>query len=388
MKQTHILQKTILIFAIVLHLTFYVSAHWTGWFDVFFEHVTKGQDFFQIPNGASAFLQGGSLRGIPPSGIPRYTNCCGVNDNVYHPLLTILIGVPLTMVSPDGAFLVWSILHLIMTIIIVWHMYKTFRNHPLIYGAISLYLVNSYHYYEIQHAQFHFLFTAACYFLITEIYKKGDTYTGGILFFLSLFIKPIGLLFIIPFLLVKFWKTLGLGLLVYFGLTIPMMYWEPGKYFIQNIIASIHGSFPSYNLYALSRLFPIPITYIDYLRNICAIGLVLCQILYKPRLFVIIMLWIIFQLIFYSGVYHYYFAITSFLVFLSIVTNSVKRSKFFWITIGLLTVPQPILFFHLSGDPAILPNNHLAMIAVYSVCTVVALTLLLIRNMSQRLVQQ
>lgn len=384
MKHRNVPWRIIFFIAVALHICLYISAYQTSWFDIFFEHVTKGQDFFQIPNGAAAFLHGGSLQGIPPTGVAPYTKCCGVNKNVYHPLLTLLIGAPLQLLSPDHAFLVWSIFHLIVTILIVWHMLTTFRKHPLVYGACSLFLLNSYHYYEIQHAQFHFLFTAASYFLFIQIHRKGDTRMGGLLFFVSLLIKPIGLLFVIPLLLAKFWKTVGIGLLGYVAVTVPLLYWEPGKYFIWNILANISGSYPNYNLYALSRLLPVPLAYIDGIRNICAVGLLLYQIKYKPRLLNVVMLWVVFQLIFYSGVYHYYYAITSFLVFFVIVTDSVERSKLFWITVASITIPPPIILFHLAGDPSVLPNKHLSIIAIYSVFTLCTFACFLIRNMSRR----
>lgn len=368
MRHKKNLLTVFLILAAALHLTFYISAHRTGWFGIFFDHVTRGQDFFQIPNGAKAFLQGGTLVGHPPSGIMRYAECCGVNDNVYHPLFSLLIGIPLQTLQPWTAFMIWTGIHLLISIGILVYVWHAFRRHPLLVPALTLYLANSYHYYEIQHAQFHFLITAAFIVMFLELHRRGDNYLSGFLLAFSLLVKPVGFLYVIPLLLAGHWRTVGIGTGLFVASTLPLFAWAPGKYYVDNIIDAMGTVYPSYNLMALVRVFPeIHLTDITFIRNACAVALLVYQIWRKPPVPVILMLWSIFQLLFYSGVYHYYFAMTSGLILVALVTNSLKRSLTSVTAIVLLTLPSfPVLYFRLAGDPAILPQEHLAVAALYS----------------------
>jgi hypothetical protein len=361
-----------LVAAIIIHLLFYVSARSTGWFDPFFEHVTPGQDFFQIPNGAAAYLSGGTLTGHPPARVSRYTNCCGVNDNVYHPLLTILIGIPLQLVPPQAAFDIWLGVHLLVTVLVLVYAWRNFRTHPLIVPAVCLYLINSYHYYEIQHAQFHFLLTASFLLLFLHLVRRGDSVVAGILLWVSLIVKPVGLLFVIPLLLAGYWMTAVVGVGLFAAATVPLLWWAPGKYYLDNMVSAMKSVYPSYNLMAVVRVFPaVPIAAVTVLRNLTAAGLLLYQLVRKPPLIIMLILWTVFQLVFYSGVYHYYYAVTAVLILVAMVTGSIRRSWKSLLAVTLLTIPTPIIFLHRAGDPAILPQEHLSAIALYSVATVV-----------------
>lgn len=197
--------------AVVIHISFYIPAHWTNSLGKLFIHVTKGQDFFQVPNGAYAFLRGGTLVGHMPSGESRYTDCCGINDNVYHPIFTLLVGTPLQMLKPWNAFNLWVFFHAVITLFTVLFILKKFRNHPFVLFALSIFLLNSYHYYEIQHAQYHFLFNFFTFLFLYRLSVHKDTFLAGVWLLLSLLVKPIGLLWIMPLLIYKRWKTILMG---------------------------------------------------------------------------------------------------------------------------------------------------------------------------------
>src|SRR5437764_834855 len=128
-------QILLFIISIVVHLFYYFSAYFTHTLDIFFVHVTQGQDFFQIPNAAYAFLHGGSLTGVVAGGQHAYINCCGVNNNVYHPLFTLLVGVPLQFFPPWTAFGIWAFVHLLITAGLVPFLWKKFNHHKYLYLA-------------------------------------------------------------------------------------------------------------------------------------------------------------------------------------------------------------------------------------------------------------
>src|SRR5579859_2111965 len=93
-----IVQHKLISIGLLINVLFYISAAKTKWFDYFFSgsalHLCcKGLDFYQIPNGAYAYLHGGSLSGIVPHGVLAYwIGNPPSNANVYHPLFTLLVG--------------------------------------------------------------------------------------------------------------------------------------------------------------------------------------------------------------------------------------------------------------------------------------------------------
>src|SRR4051812_22890395 len=91
------IKHRLLLLGIIINLSFYFSAIWPHWYDYFFfgssiHHCCQGLDFYQIPNGAFAFFNGGDLTGRMPHGLMPFSKEIFSNTNVYHPLLTILLG--------------------------------------------------------------------------------------------------------------------------------------------------------------------------------------------------------------------------------------------------------------------------------------------------------
>lgn len=358
----------IFVISILLHLFFYVSAHFTHSLDIFFEHVTRGQDFFQVPNGAHAFWRGGSLQGELPGEIKPYTSCCGVNPNVYHPFFTLLVGTPLQFFSPWTAFGLWTIVHLLVSAMIIIIFWKKFKSHQHLYLALFLYLLNSYHYYEIQHAQYHFLLLLFSLLFLYESCVHGDTKKAGFWYFLSLLIKPIGFLWIIPLLLYKRFKTVIFGLGFYILTSLPFLFWQSGNYYFFNLLSTLRSQRPTYNLLALSHFVQITPDFFKNLSFFTAIFLIVYQIFRKPSLFSIIFLWTAFQLIFYSLTFHYHYSLLAGLISLGILLNifSVKWTEM--VPIFFITIPTPIIFLRLFWKAeAILTDKQLSSIALWSV---------------------
>ena len=101
---------------LLINILFYISASQTKWFDYFFSgsalHLCcKGLDFYQIPNGAYAYLHGGSLSGVVPHGVKAYWIGHPLNNyNVYHPLFTLILGGFLILFEPTKSFYIWMFL--------------------------------------------------------------------------------------------------------------------------------------------------------------------------------------------------------------------------------------------------------------------------------------
>lgn len=365
------LQVILFFISIIIYFFYYVSAFFTQTLAPFFVWAgTGGMDFFQVPNGAYAFLHGGSLTGSLPTGIAPYTSgfCCGVNFNVYHPLFTFLIGVPLQMLPPKTAMAVWAFMHLFTMGILLLFFRKKFRFHKYLYLALSILLLFSYQYYEIWLDQYHFLFNFLTILFFYESITKGDTAKAGIWLFLGLLVKPIGLLWFIPLLLYKRFRTVtvGFGLFVLATCILCVFPFSFGSYYLHNFFSVAADARASANLFALQWLIPsFPMYTLKAVSILLGIGLFVLQIIKKPKLFTILTLWIGYQLLFYGLVFHYHYTVLAGIICLGILSNMFSPKSFVMIPVAFLTLPAPVEFLHLSGRYA--TRSQLAVIWLYTV---------------------
>lgn len=368
----------ILFSAFLVHLSYYYFSFLSNGLNFFFEHVTSGQDFFQIPNAVYSFVHGGGLTGDVINSIQPYIECCGVNTNVYHPLFTIIIGLPLIQFSPWSAFYIWVIIHILFTFLIILYVWRNYSKHNYLYIAISLYLFNSYNFYEIKHAQYHFLLSFFVLILLSELIKNKNNFKTGILYFCTLIIKPIGLLWFLPLLIYKKYKTalVGIGL---FALSIlPFFVIKQAGYYLSNIVNISNSAYPTYNLYAITQLVNIDVDFLKAISFLFIMLLLYLQIYKNPSIFKIFFLWIGYQLIFYSFVFHYHYSILGVLFMLGILINEFSIKKIEIVPIVFLTIPAPVIIFRMLGDPPILPENHLATVALWSVFWLTFLMIIII----------
>lgn len=344
-------QFRLFLVSVIFHIYFYISARFTHTLEIFYSNINVGQDFFQIPNAVYAFLHNGTLTGIIPSAFEPYINCCGVNANVYHPLFTLLIGYPLQLFRPWDAFTIWTWIHVLITALLVYFLWSKFRNHRYLYLALSLFLLNSYHYYEIWHAQYHFLFNFFTILFLYESVKHGDTKKAGMWLFFSLLVKPIGLLWILPLLLYQRYTTVILGFGSFFVITALFNYFPFGSYYLHNFFTvSTSTMIGANNIYGIQILIPsVPIVLIKLLRTSIFLGLLIFQVLKKPKLYTIISLWICFQLLFYPLVYLYQVTILAGVFCLGILLDVFPPKKLLLIPIIFLTLPTIVVFYHLAG---------------------------------------
>lgn len=356
--------------SIFVYLFFYISAYFTHTLDPFFAHATIGQDFFQIPNGAYAFLHGGTLTGYLPKGAAPYIDCCGVNHNVYHPLFTLLVGIPLQVLPPWTAMIVWAFVHIMVMAILVCFLWRRFHKHKYIYFALSLLLLNANNYYEIWLTQYQFLVNFFTILFLYESIEHGDTGKAGLWLFFSLLVKPIGLLWIIPLLFYKRFKTVIIGFGVFLLVTgvFAVFPFTFGQYYITNFIAVSRAIIPTHNIYSIIYLIPsFPLMDLKLLSIVIAVGLLVFQISKKPPLFTVIALWTGYQLIFYPLVYHYQYTILAGVFCLGILFTFLSLKIIPLLPVIFLTLPAPVIFLHLFGDTSNISHTHAAFIWLYEI---------------------
>lgn len=359
--------KVLFYFSILIHLFFYISIIFTGTLNIFFDHVTPGQDFYCIPDAVYAFFHGGDLQGHMPLGLARYAECCSVNANVYHPLFTFLIGIPLQLLSPQSSLNAWIATHLVVTIATLAIIFIYFKHNKYLYLASGLLLLNSYQYYEIQQPQYHFLFGFFTFLLILNMTRKIQSIVlAGIVYYLSLLVKPIGALWVLPLFIAKKYKILIIGIGLFIVSTIPFHFFPFGQYYLNNLSDTTTQTVANYNIMALLHVFPNAYFFFRYTARAIAVLLIAYQIIYKPSIWKIITLWTCFQLVFYSVTFPYHYSVLAYLIPLGILLNEIKLTNLQKIILFFLTAPTPIVFFHIAGAPEIIPQEVYTFAAVWS----------------------
>jgi hypothetical protein len=232
---------------LLIYALFYVSVAWTGWFDVFFSGAAlhagaKGIDFYQLPNGAWAFWHGGDLTGAPLADGAQYSRPNYANDNVYHPLFTLIFGSLFALLPPGASPYVWLSIKCLLTLGTIVYFFWRFRDHAHIGFAVFVLLVNFSVYLELAAWQFHALLNILLLLFFITILRKDAVWVSGILYGLGLLIKPIGLLFV-PVLVFKGrWRVAVIGLGLFALLTGVFLYRHLGDYYSNNLFANLSAS--------------------------------------------------------------------------------------------------------------------------------------------------
>lgn len=333
-----VLTTILLASAILIHLFFYISSFKTHTLDKYFLPVTQGQDFFQIPNGAKSFLNGGSLVGYKHP----FTSCCGVNDNVYHPLFTIILGTPLQLLNPYDSFNLWLLIHFLSDVMVIYIFYKNFRNHKLFFLGVILFLLNNFLYYEILNNQFHFLLNLTTLFLIIRVYKKNDDFYAGLLFFATLLIKPIGIFWVIPLILGKYLKTVIIGLSLFILVTVPFYFFNFSKYYFDNLSFNIlKANYADWNIFFIPSYLGWNTYSVSSIKYILGGLLIIFSIINRKKPYLSISIWILYVLIIYQNNFPYHYSILAFIVPLLILVGDLKLNWLTYVSLLSITIPAP-----------------------------------------------
>ncbi len=345
------IKKTLIVAVILLHLFFYVSALKTHTFDYFFPwgnvHDHQGIDFYQVPNGARMFMQGGNLTGESISSINTYAYG---NRNVYHPFFTLLVGTPLQLLTPQTAFTLWLVFHGCLWFFLAWYLYQKFKSNKNITLALVLFLGLFPHYLEIWNGQYHFLYNAAIFFLLLASLQQ-EKWQDGLAFVSSLLVKPISLLFIPALILRKRWKTLLLGLSLFAVTTIFFILNRSGMYYLNNLFDRVShpiGGPPGiFTLDAVLRFLAVPLYNTTLTKVVVALGIVFVSWRLRLNLFVQLFLWTSFYLLFYDLVFEYHYTTLAPFLAIGILTQKALQTRIAKVLSLTYVLPTPFFLFHL-----------------------------------------
>jgi hypothetical protein len=383
---------------LLINVLFYISASQTKWFDYFFSgsalHLCcKGLDFYQIPNGAYAYLHGGSLSGVVPHGVKAYWIGHPLNSyNVYHPLFTLLVGSFLILFESTQSFYIWMCLKFIITLWMVIYFYKNFKGSKQLDFAIFFILINFTQYLEIEISQYQFVVNFFIFLMLINFAKNRNTALNGIWYFMSLIAKPVGLLWLPILFLKRKYKTMFIGLILFIILTVIFLLNNTGNYYTFYLMYHFFhpdksGPIQIITLDAFLRYStPIPEFVLGVLKIVCFIFIVCLSSFKRISLLKAIYLSIVYYLLFYDRVYEYqYTTLIPILAVCLVVCEEFQRrlSKILITIIGLPSIFFILHFFKIGfiQDPVLGPDPTAfgwQLIVLNRILPVIILTLFLL----------
>jgi hypothetical protein len=243
----HLKKYALIYLGLIIYLLFFISAAWTGWFDVFFSGAAlhegaKGIDFYQLPRGAWAFWHGGSLTGDPLANGSQYAKKDFANGNVYHPLFTLTLGSFLALLDSDRSPYIWLWIKLLISLPVIGYFFWSFRTSRYSAFATFILLANFSIYLELTAWQFHFVLNMFLLLFLILLVKNRHAFLSGFLYGLGLLVKPIGLLFV-PMLLIKGrWKIALFGIALFVLCTGGFLFHGVGRYYTNNLVNNLSSS--------------------------------------------------------------------------------------------------------------------------------------------------
>lgn len=340
--------------AVLINLCFFISAFYTKWFDYFFtgssvHYCCQGLDFYQIPNGFFAYINGGDLAGNLTGGIMPYAIGFPSNFNVYHPFFTVILGAFLILFDPSKSFYIWMGIKLIITLIVTMYLYKSFKGYKYIDFGILVFLANFSQYNEIRLSQYQFVFNIALLLLLVGLNKDKDFTRNAFFYFVTLIAKPISLLWAPILLLKRKYETLFFGLLGFGIMTLVFYIRGDANYYIDNIISHFLNPIRTNTIDIITLdqwiRYEIPFltSFIFIIKALFLAFILVYSSLKRVSINKAIFLMIIFFLFFYDLVYQYHYSILGPILAICVILNKEFQTRSARILILIIAMPH--LFF-------------------------------------------
>jgi len=341
----------------IIHVLFYISAWQTKWFNYFFSgsplHLCcRGLDFYQVPNGAYAFLHGGSLDGTLAAGGQIFGVGFPTQPNVYHPIFTLLLGGFLILFTPYASFYVWMLMKLLITVVVLFYFYRRFKGSKYLDLALFLTLISSTQYLEIEISQFQFALNIFLFIMLMNFVEHGDSVWNGVCYFGTLLVKPIGFLWIPVLFFKQQYKTLLIGLGLFVLTTGLFMINHVGDYFVNNLVAHFlypyqSGPIQIITLDALLRYTFKPPEIVLSALKISFFGLVVFLSAFKKiHLVTGLYLSVAYYLLFYDFVFEYHYTTLIPILAVGLVTRPEFQTLPARICIFWFSLPNVFFILH------------------------------------------
>jgi len=333
---------------VAIHISYYVSALETNHLKAFFPQGTiqnqKTLDYYQVPNGAESYFEGGSILGRRRD-FP-------VLPNVYHPAFTLTVGGVLQLWDQEAGFRVYAFAKLIATILLAILVFWRYRCSEHFLAAAFVFFCFFSQAVEIGTGQYHFLLNTSVFLiLLFPVHRRYDWMRSGC-YLVSLLVKPIGLLWIPTFLVNKQYRATfwALGLYVALTLIFTLDVQSQGDFYLRNIFVRTNDFFivdePTYTINWILSSLNFGTTALRAAKYSAGFALLIYTLVVRPSIFTGTFLWTSYYLLFYIWVFEYHY--TSLIPFyaLGLLTRPEFQRPWVRVSILLSCFPSPYLLLN------------------------------------------
>ena len=349
---------------VAIHLSYYASALRTDHLLWFFPwdaiQTEKTMDYSQIPHAVLEWRQGGNLCG-PFTMSADYPL---VRGNVYHPVFTLLVGLPLQGLSIPAGFAVVTLVKLFITSLLFVDLYRRAgqsRRFVLVAFVWWVFFVQG---VEIGSGQYHFFLNTSLYlFLLGIVEERSETWLAGWLL-ASLLVKPIALLWVPLLMLRGKIRVAVAATLAFVALTGIGCLFQGGSQYLEMMVrfARLPTDAPAFHREMVFNLQAVVLhlgggdaaaVFLKY-----GVGLGLLVLFFVPRisLFCGLVLATCYYLLFYSGVFEYHYTTLIPFLVLGLLTQRDWRHPFAIACIVGACLPSPYFLFKQLGLFALQPE--------------------------------
>ena len=346
----------LIILALVIHLSFYVSYIFQtdSWiYPVGYYHNNyKGLDFYQIPKAAASFFRTQTFS-------PEIDDWWGdriirSNKNVYHPILVMALGVPLHFLTPEVAFEWWVIFKAILWLLGGIYLWRNYRDHPYGQWALFFFAAHSALGLEIRIGQFQELLNLCLLFALLAWFR-GKIFKFSITYALSLLIKPTALLWLPLLFIRRHFKIVGICTLLVVLATVPFLWRNYIGYYLENInmrlnTQTIFGPPDIMSLNALLQSWEIPREMLFNFKKMAMLSMLMLSFFHRVSMFTLFYLLGMVNIFFDVYVYEYHYSVLIPFFVTGLLYVPSMQKTFALILMIWTALPSTYGFFRLIGS--------------------------------------
>ncbi len=335
-----------------------VSLFVTNTFDIGLIMKMPGEHILTLQNEGRAMAQTG-IQGNPEGHVAIR----GISTT--HPIITVLIGIPLSFVPSS---IVATLATIITTLLLIGFLILIAKNAPSIDALLPIVawmLMLQCVYDELRNPAFQFAASVLLYMALTA-QAHGKQIRSGILLACAWCIQPAWLILIIPLGINRQWKTLLTALLIYGGATLPFITSPYFPAYMQTLKETFVPPSGTFNIAALPRFLDISSVFQLGISVGAFVSVVLIQIMRKPHIIPLLSLWSIGAILFTGSIIPSTYIVVPVLLLLLILGNHIRITPPMTAAMLGMAIPSPLTWLRIGWNQTIMTTSDTTLAAIWT----------------------
>jgi hypothetical protein len=292
--------------------------------------------------------------------------CCQQGVNTAHPLVTLGIGGALALLPSSIATAVASAATALAFAAAAVYFIRRYRSWRWNLPLVAYVLVHPAVYEELRNPSLLPIKFAAIAALVVMAERKRDDIISGICWFAALLFDPLLMLLILPLILARRFRVIGVGLALYLLATIPYLVFPMGASYRQVLIDTVVFPAGAYTVASIARFMAMP-TVILWIP-ILAVSLCLVYLQLRKRLPLgpMLAVWTILVTAVSGDTIPSSYLIVPILVTALISVRDIVVTPFLFSAMIAMVIPSPVLWFRIGAYGSLLSSRDIGIAAVWT----------------------